>query len=300
MNKLDDAQLDRLVAELDRGPAAQEWAGWTADQRWTLARVAALIRRLFGVAYTLRGVSYLLHRIGWSPQVPTAARSSVTRTPSPRDARRPGRRCEASGPAGGVDLLRRRSRAKPCARPGEGPGGGAGTPRSWPCRARARAGSRWPGCWPTGPGTGRTCTTGWSRTAAAEGSAAACPKPTTPPCSRPRTTAHDPRRSMPPLTSAEANGNACLIMRLPASGLGLDSLAAPITAGHSVVTGPCEFLWRSNFFETLFTAVAMTRPPLAGRHGSAQSAGSVCLEVVGEILNSGHRCLAEGPLVGDE
>ncbi len=68
--KLDDAQLDRLADELDRGPAAQDWAGWAADQRWTLARVAALIHRLFGVTYTLRGVSYLLHRIGWSPQVP--------------------------------------------------------------------------------------------------------------------------------------------------------------------------------------------------------------------------------------
>ena len=55
--KLDDAQLDRLADELDRGPAAQEWADWTSDQRWTLARVAALIRRLFGVGSTLRGVS---------------------------------------------------------------------------------------------------------------------------------------------------------------------------------------------------------------------------------------------------
>ena len=40
------------------------------DQRWTLARVAALIARLFHVRYTLRGTSYLLHRIGYSPQVP--------------------------------------------------------------------------------------------------------------------------------------------------------------------------------------------------------------------------------------
>jgi transposase len=68
--KLSDAQLDRLADELDRGPAAQDWAGWAADQRWTLARVVALIRRLFGVSYTPRGVSYLLHRIGWTPQVP--------------------------------------------------------------------------------------------------------------------------------------------------------------------------------------------------------------------------------------
>ena len=71
--KLTDAQLDRLAAELDRGPAAHGWD----DQRWTLARVAALIRHLFGVDYTLRGVSYLLHRIGWSPQVP--ARRAIER-----------------------------------------------------------------------------------------------------------------------------------------------------------------------------------------------------------------------------
>ena len=65
-----DEQLDRLAEELDRGPAGQEGAGWADDQRWTLARVATLIRRLFGVGYTLRGVSYLLHRLGWRPQVP--------------------------------------------------------------------------------------------------------------------------------------------------------------------------------------------------------------------------------------
>lgn len=75
--KLTDQQLDRLAAELDRGPAAQDWADWPGDQRWTLARVAVLIHRLFGVDYTLRGVSYLLHRIGWTPQVP--ARRAVER-----------------------------------------------------------------------------------------------------------------------------------------------------------------------------------------------------------------------------
>jgi transposase len=50
-----------------RDPATH---GWAEDQRWTLARVAALTGRLFHVRYTLRGVSYLLHRIGFSPQVP--------------------------------------------------------------------------------------------------------------------------------------------------------------------------------------------------------------------------------------
>jgi len=60
-------QLGRLRAALDLGPAVY---GWREDQRWTLARVAALIARLFRVRYTLRGTSYLLHRIGFSPQVP--------------------------------------------------------------------------------------------------------------------------------------------------------------------------------------------------------------------------------------
>ncbi|MEW2063632.1 winged helix-turn-helix domain-containing protein [Streptomyces sp. NPDC007002] len=32
--------------------------------------MAELIHLLFGYRYTPRGVSYLLHRLGWSPQVP--------------------------------------------------------------------------------------------------------------------------------------------------------------------------------------------------------------------------------------
>ncbi len=65
--RLDERQLARLRAALDLGPATY---GWREDLRWTLARVAALISRLFHVRYTLRGVSYLLHRIGFTPQVP--------------------------------------------------------------------------------------------------------------------------------------------------------------------------------------------------------------------------------------
>jgi transposase len=65
--RLSAAQLAKLQAALDGGPAA--W-GWSEDQRWTLARVTTLIGRLFHVRYTLRGTSYLLHRIGFTPQVP--------------------------------------------------------------------------------------------------------------------------------------------------------------------------------------------------------------------------------------
>jgi transposase len=51
---------------LDAGPAAWGWA----DQCWTLARIGELVRRRFGVDYTLAGLDVLLHRIGWSVQVP--------------------------------------------------------------------------------------------------------------------------------------------------------------------------------------------------------------------------------------
>jgi putative transposase len=65
--RLDAARLARLQDELDAGPAVH---GWVEDQRWTLPRITMLIGRLFHVRYTERGVSYLLHRIGWTPQVP--------------------------------------------------------------------------------------------------------------------------------------------------------------------------------------------------------------------------------------
>ena len=65
--KLSPVQLRELDTVLDAGPAA--W-GWDEDQCWTLARIADLVRRRFGVDYTLAGLDLLLHRIGWSVQVP--------------------------------------------------------------------------------------------------------------------------------------------------------------------------------------------------------------------------------------
>ncbi|MGY5061191.1 helix-turn-helix domain-containing protein [Streptomyces sp. 900105755] len=72
--RLSDAQTERLQTVLEAGRAAH---GWMEDQRWTLARVAEVIHRLFGHRYTLREVSYLLHWLGWSHQVP--ARRAVER-----------------------------------------------------------------------------------------------------------------------------------------------------------------------------------------------------------------------------
>jgi transposase len=64
--KLTPAQLRELEALLDAGPAIWGYE----DQCWTLARIGELVRHWFRVDYTLAGVDVLLHRIGWSVQVP--------------------------------------------------------------------------------------------------------------------------------------------------------------------------------------------------------------------------------------
>ena len=67
--KLRPAQLEELQAVLDAGPAAWGWV----DQCWTLPRIAEVVRTRFGVDYTLAGLDLLLHRLGWSVQVPARA-----------------------------------------------------------------------------------------------------------------------------------------------------------------------------------------------------------------------------------
>ena len=64
--KLTPAQVRELEAVLDAGPAA---CGHE-DQCWTLARIAEVVWLRFGVEYTLAGMDVLLHRAGWSVQVP--------------------------------------------------------------------------------------------------------------------------------------------------------------------------------------------------------------------------------------
>ncbi|MDX2546836.1 winged helix-turn-helix domain-containing protein [Streptomyces sp. WI04-05B] len=65
--RLGAGQLRALEAVLQAGPAASGWS----DQCWTLARIGEIVRRRFGVEYTLAGLDLLLHRIGWSMQVPS-------------------------------------------------------------------------------------------------------------------------------------------------------------------------------------------------------------------------------------
>ena len=65
--KLSAAQLRELTTLLDADPAVQ---GWDEDQCWTLARITEVVRGRFGVDCTLAWMDLLLHRIGWSVQVP--------------------------------------------------------------------------------------------------------------------------------------------------------------------------------------------------------------------------------------
>ncbi|MCY0953674.1 winged helix-turn-helix domain-containing protein [Streptomyces sp. H27-S2] len=59
--------LEKLAAYLEQGPAAH---GWVEDQVWTASRVATPIGRKFHVSYSVSGATRLMHRFGFSPQVP--------------------------------------------------------------------------------------------------------------------------------------------------------------------------------------------------------------------------------------
>jgi transposase len=70
---LDQAQRAELVEVLNAGPKASGF-----DGGWTLARVAAVIRRRFAVVYRYpSAVATLLHRLGFTVQKP--ARRAVER-----------------------------------------------------------------------------------------------------------------------------------------------------------------------------------------------------------------------------
>ena len=65
--KLSNEQLARLKARLERGPAA---AGYGEDQRWTLARVVALIATMFHLRVGITTAWQAMRRLGYTPQLP--------------------------------------------------------------------------------------------------------------------------------------------------------------------------------------------------------------------------------------
>ena len=123
--KLSAAQLAELQVLLDAGPVAWGWA----DQCWTLPRIAEVVHERFGVDYTLPGLDLLLHRLGWTVQVP--ARQAVERDEQQITAWREETWPQIKRPrrtwAPGWSL--KTSPAKDSGRPRDAPGVGAGAPR---------------------------------------------------------------------------------------------------------------------------------------------------------------------------
>ena len=64
--KLSDGQFAELEQELALGPAEHGWD----DQRWTVARIRAVIAVRFDIDCSMAAVLRLLHRHGWSWQSP--------------------------------------------------------------------------------------------------------------------------------------------------------------------------------------------------------------------------------------
>ena len=64
--KLSAKQRQQLVALLLKGAEAHGYR----TGLWTLARVAEVIQKRFGVTYDISGVWHVLHKLGWSCQKP--------------------------------------------------------------------------------------------------------------------------------------------------------------------------------------------------------------------------------------
>ncbi|SHN35534.1 Transposase [Streptomyces yunnanensis] len=115
--------LEKLAGYLEQGPAAH---GWVEDQVWTAARVATLIGRKFHVSYSVSGATRLMHRIGFSPQVP--ARRVAERDEQAVGVWREVTWAEVKGPgrlAGGGTSVSRTRQASPGGRPKDARGAGA-------------------------------------------------------------------------------------------------------------------------------------------------------------------------------
>lgn len=64
---LSDAQVARLKERLELGPAA---AGYGEDQRWTLARIVALIATMFHLRVSVTTAWQAMRRLGYTAQLP--------------------------------------------------------------------------------------------------------------------------------------------------------------------------------------------------------------------------------------
>ncbi|MFE5097539.1 winged helix-turn-helix domain-containing protein [Streptomyces sp. NPDC056638] len=119
--------LEKLAVYLQQGPAAH---GWVEDQVWTAARVTALIGRKFHVSYSVSGATRLMHRLGFSPQVP--ARRVAERDEQAVTVWKEATWAEVKGRGRpvGVTSASRTRQASPADRREAGPGADAAAPWS--------------------------------------------------------------------------------------------------------------------------------------------------------------------------
>lgn len=140
--RLSPGCLVKLAAYLERGPAVH---GWVEDQVWTAARVVTLIRRKFHVTYSVSGATRLMHRLGFSPQVP--ARRVAERNEQAVTVWNEVTWAEVKGPGrpAGVTSASRTRQASPADRPGGAHGAGVAEPRSSRSAATGLDACPWPG-----------------------------------------------------------------------------------------------------------------------------------------------------------
>ncbi|MCX4850383.1 winged helix-turn-helix domain-containing protein [Streptomyces sp. NBC_00893] len=118
---------EKLAGFLEEGPAAH---GWVEDQVWTASRVATLIGRKFHVSCSVSGATRLMHRLGFSPQVP--ARRVAERDEQAVSLWKVATWAEVKGrgrPAGATSASRTKP-ASPDGRPAGVPGADGAAPRS--------------------------------------------------------------------------------------------------------------------------------------------------------------------------
>lgn len=125
--KLGPEQCEKLSAMLEEDPAAH---GWDQDQVWTGARVATLIGREFHVSYSVSGATRLMHRLGFTPQMPgrRAAERDEVAVAAWKETTWPEIKRRGRPPAAGSV-----SRTKPASTSGrrrDAPGADAAAPRS--------------------------------------------------------------------------------------------------------------------------------------------------------------------------
>ncbi|WP_425443455.1 IS630 family transposase [Streptomyces monashensis] len=104
--KLSEALFAVLEQELARGPVAHGWP----DQTWTLARIKTLIGRRFHKSTTLSAIAQMLHRHGFSHQVPARRATERNEEGVTGWVKETWPQWKRRGGARGLAVLRRRGR----------------------------------------------------------------------------------------------------------------------------------------------------------------------------------------------